>query len=102
MFFSSENGSERNSEGFLFRETDRNGIPRFFFSAKQAEFRRNCRLFHLFVYAAEFFFLRKIITLLVSCTETQDPEQPAFFGAHFHPHVAQGYMSGGAGYVLSR
>ena len=28
--------------------------------------------------------------------------QPIYFGRHFRPYVAQGYMSGGAGYVLSK
>jgi glycoprotein-N-acetylgalactosamine 3-beta-galactosyltransferase len=31
-----------------------------------------------------------------------DPEKPIYFGRRFKPHVEQGYMSGGAGYVLSR
>ena len=32
----------------------------------------------------------------------QDTEQPLYLGRRFHPFVKQGYMSGGAGYVLSR
>ncbi|XP_005986229.2 glycoprotein-N-acetylgalactosamine 3-beta-galactosyltransferase 1-B-like [Latimeria chalumnae] len=30
------------------------------------------------------------------------PEQPIYFGRRFKPYVQQGYMSGGAGYVLSK
>ncbi|XP_069769792.1 glycoprotein-N-acetylgalactosamine 3-beta-galactosyltransferase 1-like isoform X5 [Narcine bancroftii] len=30
------------------------------------------------------------------------PDQPIFFGRKFKPYVKQGYMSGGAGYVLSK
>lgn len=30
------------------------------------------------------------------------PEQPIYFGRRFKPYVKQGYMSGGAGYVLSK
>ncbi|XP_035169474.1 glycoprotein-N-acetylgalactosamine 3-beta-galactosyltransferase 1-B-like, partial [Oxyura jamaicensis] len=30
------------------------------------------------------------------------PERPVYFGKRFRPFVRQGYMSGGAGYVLSR
>ena len=30
------------------------------------------------------------------------PAEPVFFGHHFKPIVAQGYFSGGAGYVLSK
>ncbi len=62
--FSSENGSERNFKVlslkmvwngmvFLFQEMVRNGIPRFFSSAKQTEFRRNSCLFRLVSYSAE-------------------------------------------------
>ncbi|XP_061080830.1 glycoprotein-N-acetylgalactosamine 3-beta-galactosyltransferase 1 [Conger conger] len=31
-----------------------------------------------------------------------DPERPIYFGRRFRPFVPQGYMSGGAGYVLSK
>ncbi|XP_044534310.1 glycoprotein-N-acetylgalactosamine 3-beta-galactosyltransferase 1 [Gracilinanus agilis] len=31
-----------------------------------------------------------------------DPARPVYFGRRFKPYVRQGYMSGGAGYVLSR
>lgn len=30
------------------------------------------------------------------------PLEPVYFGCRFKPFVKQGYMSGGAGYVLSR
>ncbi|XP_042200231.1 glycoprotein-N-acetylgalactosamine 3-beta-galactosyltransferase 1-B [Callorhinchus milii] len=30
------------------------------------------------------------------------PDRPVYFGKRFKPYVKQGYMSGGAGYVLSR
>ncbi|CAN9516127.1 unnamed protein product [Ophioblennius macclurei] len=30
------------------------------------------------------------------------PQQPVYFGKRFKPYTKQGYMSGGAGYVLSR
>ncbi|XP_048856207.1 glycoprotein-N-acetylgalactosamine 3-beta-galactosyltransferase 1-B [Brienomyrus brachyistius] len=30
------------------------------------------------------------------------PEEPVYFGKRFKPYVKQGYMSGGAGYVLSK
>ncbi|XP_050693906.1 glycoprotein-N-acetylgalactosamine 3-beta-galactosyltransferase 1-like [Eriocheir sinensis] len=32
----------------------------------------------------------------------KDPELPHYFGSHFTPYAPKGYMSGGAGYVLSR
>lgn len=32
----------------------------------------------------------------------QDPSQPVYFGHKFKPYVKQGYMSGGAGYVMSK
>ncbi|OXA53481.1 glycoprotein-N-acetylgalactosamine 3-beta-galactosyltransferase 1-like isoform X2 [Folsomia candida] len=31
-----------------------------------------------------------------------DPESPIYYGCKFKPHVKQGYISGGAGYVLSK
>ena len=31
-----------------------------------------------------------------------DPKEPLYFGHHFKKYTAQGYMSGGAGYVLSK
>lgn len=34
--------------------------------------------------------------------QTHDPEEPIYFGCRFKPYVKQGYMSGGAGYILSR
>lgn len=30
------------------------------------------------------------------------PSEPVYFGCRFKPYVKQGYMSGGAGYVLSK
>ncbi|NXQ81521.1 C1GLT galactosyltransferase, partial [Nyctibius grandis] len=33
---------------------------------------------------------------------TQNPQRPVYFGKRFKPFVHQGYMSGGAGYVLSK
>ncbi|XP_015213646.2 glycoprotein-N-acetylgalactosamine 3-beta-galactosyltransferase 1 [Lepisosteus oculatus] len=33
---------------------------------------------------------------------TYNPEEPIYFGRRFRPFVKQGYMSGGAGYVLSK
>ena len=30
------------------------------------------------------------------------PDEPIYFGCKFKPFTKQGYMSGGAGYVLSR
>ncbi|XP_068248139.1 glycoprotein-N-acetylgalactosamine 3-beta-galactosyltransferase 1-like isoform X2 [Palaemon carinicauda] len=32
----------------------------------------------------------------------KDPEEPLYYGCHFDVIVPQGYMSGGAGYILSR
>ncbi|CAG0898583.1 unnamed protein product [Darwinula stevensoni] len=32
----------------------------------------------------------------------RDPQEPVYFGCRFNKFVKQGYMSGGAGYVLSR
>ncbi|GFR68833.1 glycoprotein-N-acetylgalactosamine 3-beta-galactosyltransferase 1 [Elysia marginata] len=31
-----------------------------------------------------------------------DPDSPVYFGYRFKPYTPQGYMSGGAGYILSR
>ncbi|KAK9526419.1 hypothetical protein VZT92_015120 [Zoarces viviparus] len=33
---------------------------------------------------------------------TYDPEKPLYLGRRFTPFISQGYMSGGAGYVLSK
>ncbi len=33
---------------------------------------------------------------------SQNSSQPIYFGCKFKPYVSQGYMSGGAGYVLSK
>lgn len=33
---------------------------------------------------------------------SHSPDEPIYFGRRFKPYVKQGYMSGGAGYVLSR
>ncbi|XP_005091047.1 glycoprotein-N-acetylgalactosamine 3-beta-galactosyltransferase 1-B-like [Aplysia californica] len=33
---------------------------------------------------------------------SRDPDEPVYFGYRFKPYTPQGYMSGGAGYVLSR
>ena len=34
--------------------------------------------------------------------EHQNASEPIYFGCKFKPYVKQGYMSGGAGYVLSK
>lgn len=34
--------------------------------------------------------------------QSHDPKEPIYFGCRFKPYVKQGYMSGGAGYILSR
>lgn len=34
--------------------------------------------------------------------QDKDPNTGVFYGRHFKPYVKNGYMSGGAGYVLSR
>ncbi len=34
--------------------------------------------------------------------QPRSPDEPVYFGCKFKPYVRQGYMSGGAGYVLSR
>lgn len=33
---------------------------------------------------------------------SHSPEEPVYYGCRFKPYIKQGYMSGGAGYVLSR
>jgi glycoprotein-N-acetylgalactosamine 3-beta-galactosyltransferase len=33
---------------------------------------------------------------------SKDSQEPIYFGCRFKPFVKQGYMSGGAGYVLSK
>ena len=32
----------------------------------------------------------------------KDPNMPNYYGRRFKPYVREGYMSGGAGYVISR
>lgn len=34
--------------------------------------------------------------------QAHSPSDPVYFGRRFKPYIRQGYMSGGAGYVLSR
>lgn len=34
--------------------------------------------------------------------QDKDPSAGVYFGRHFKPYVKNGYMSGGAGYVLSK
>ena len=34
--------------------------------------------------------------------QDKDPNTGVFYGRHFKPYVKNGYMSGGAGYVLSK
>jgi len=34
--------------------------------------------------------------------QDKDPSSPVYYGRHFKPYVKNGYMSGGAGYVLSK
>lgn len=34
--------------------------------------------------------------------QDKDPTSGVFYGRHFKPYVKNGYMSGGAGYVLSK
>ncbi|CAB1320745.1 unnamed protein product [Coregonus sp. 'balchen'] len=43
-----------------------------------------------------------VIENLCYTLSKQDPEKPVYFGRRFRPFVHQGYMSGGAGYVLSK
>jgi len=43
-----------------------------------------------------------IVENLITFLEMKDPEEASYFGCHMKMTVAQGYMSGGAGYLLSR
>ena len=43
-----------------------------------------------------------IIENLRYMLKNQNSSQPVYFGRKFRPYVKQGYMSGGAGYVLSK
>ena len=43
-----------------------------------------------------------VVDNLKSMLESYKPSQPIYFGCKLWPYVKQGYMSGGAGYVLSR
>lgn len=42
-----------------------------------------------------------IVENLRKLVSTHSPNEPIFFGRKFKPYVRQGYMSGGAGYILS-
>ena len=60
-------------------------------------------LFYFVIIYAVILFLRYAIVenlrYMLSAYNTSDP---MYFGCRFKPYVKQGYMSGGAGYVLSR
>ena len=43
-----------------------------------------------------------VVDNLRSFVAARDPADPVYFGFNFKAHVRQGYMSGGAGYVLSK
>ena len=43
-----------------------------------------------------------VVDNLRSFVADRDPADPVYFGFNFKVHVRQGYMSGGAGYVLSK
>ncbi|XP_029022834.1 glycoprotein-N-acetylgalactosamine 3-beta-galactosyltransferase 1 [Betta splendens] len=43
-----------------------------------------------------------VVENLVHVLAKFDPEEPLYLGRHYAPFVRQGYMSGGAGYVLSK
>ncbi|XP_019737263.1 glycoprotein-N-acetylgalactosamine 3-beta-galactosyltransferase 1 [Hippocampus comes] len=43
-----------------------------------------------------------IVENLLYMLSNLDPEKPLFLGRRFQPFIRQGYMSGGAGYVLSK
>lgn len=43
-----------------------------------------------------------IVENLLYMVSNLDPEKPLYLGRRFQPFIRQGYMSGGAGYVLSK
>lgn len=43
-----------------------------------------------------------IVENLITFLESRDPAEAAYYGCHMRMTIAQGFMSGGAGYVLSR
>lgn len=43
-----------------------------------------------------------VVENLRKLLQEHDPNEPIYFGRRFKPYVKQGYMSGGAGYVLSK
>ena len=43
-----------------------------------------------------------IVENLRHMLQSYDPNEAIWFGCKYHPYVERGYMSGGAGYVLSK